>query len=348
MSEHGILASEINEQAEVVQRFLEREGTNVRNLAQRLNKRGFSYLLIAARGTSDNAGRYGHYLFGAYNKLPLAFAAPSLHTIYRCPPQMQGALVIGISQSGRSPDIVSVIQEARRQGRPTLAITNVPDSPLAQAAEEVLCLHAGEERAVAATKTYTASLAALALLSAEFSASKERLEELWRMPEKIQETLDLVKPHLKRVERYSYIGRSAVIARGFNYANAFEIALKIEELSKTMTTCYSSADFLHGPISMLEYRFPLIVLAPSGEALEDLRNLLVTAQSRGAELIVISDHKDILKQGALALPLPAAVPEWLSPLVSVIPGQLFAYSLTLAKGLNPDQPLGLTKITETY
>ena len=254
---------------------------------------------------------------------------------------------MGISQSGQSPDIVSVLTAGRAQGRPTLAITNVPDSPLAQAADWVLPLGCGVERAVAATKTYTTSLAALALLSTALSDDTARRAELARVPDWMRQTLSNIQPVLAHVERYRYVGRSAVIGRGFNYATAFEVALKIKELTRVVTESYSSADFLHGPISVLESGFPLIVVAPSGKTLSDLTTLAIEAKRRGAELIVISDDAAVLELAQLPLALPTGVPEWLSPLMAVLPGQLFAMHLAAARGLNVDQPVGLKKVTET-
>ncbi len=343
----SILQSEIHEQPQAVARIVAEDSAAAEQLAQVIRRRDVQYVLIAARGTSDNAARYAQYLFGAFNQWPVALATPSLHTVYGAPPQMAGALVIGISQSGRSPDIVSVIETARTQGRPTLAITNAPDSALAHAAEWVLPLHCGEEKAVAATKTYTASLAALALLSTALSGDAQRRAELARIPEFIGMTLHSLEEALPRIERYRYVGRSVVIGRGFNYATAFEIALKVKELTRVVTESYSSADFLHGPISVIEPGFPLILVAPSGKVLGDLSALAVEAKRRGAELIVISDNAELLKHAQMPMPLPANIPEWLSPLVAVIPGQLFAMHLALAKGFNIDQPVGLTKVTET-
>lgn len=343
----SILQTEINEQPSVLERFLKTESDSAIHLAREIALRDVNYVLIAARGTSDNAARYAQYVFGAYNHLPVALATPSLYTLYAAPPQMKGALVIGISQSGRSPDIVSVIEAGRAQSQPTLAITNDPHSALARAAEWVLPLGVGEERAVAATKTYTTSLMALALLSTALANDAERRAELDRVPELMRQTLAGVQSVLPLIERYRYIERSAVIGRGFNYATAFEIALKIKELTRVVTESYSSADFLHGPISVLEPGFPLILIAPSGRTLADLSDLAIEAKRRGAELIVIADDPKLLQQAQTPLPLPPNIPEWLSPLVAVLPGQLFARQLAVAKGFDADRPLGLTKVTET-
>ena len=344
----SILESEIHEQPAALERLLAAESDNAARLGRELIRRDVTYLVIAARGTSDNAARYAQYLFGAYQRLPVALATPALYTLYASPPKMDGALVIGISQSGRSPDIVSVIQAGRAQGRPTLAITNTPDSPLARAAEYVLPIHAGDERAVAATKTYTTSLAALALLSTALARDEPRRAELERLPGLMRQALTDLAPLLPRVERYTYIEHSAVIGRGFNYATAFEIALKVKELTRVVTEPYSSADFLHGPISMVTSGFPLILVAPSGKTLSDMAALASVGREHGADLIIISDDGALLDHADTPLPLPRGVPEFLSPLVAVIPGQLFALRLTLAKGYDADRPAGLSKVTETH
>ena len=342
----SILEQEINEQPSVVTRLLERETENVRRLTAQLRGR-FNHVVIAARGTSDNAARYAKYLLGAHNHLQVALATPSLFTLYRRPPQMHDALVIGVSQSGQSPDIVAVVAEGRRQGHPTLAITNAPDSPLAQAAEHIIPLHAGPERAVAATKTYTASLVALALLSALLDDEDEHLNQLRALPGHMTHALTELAPLLGRVERYRFMSRCAVIGRGYNYATAFEIALKVKELTRVIAEPYSSADFRHGPIAMVHGGLPVILIAPDGAVTDDLRALSQELEQIGAEQMVISDDAGLLARAQLALPLPSGVPEWLTPMVSVLPGQLFSLTLAQVKGLDPDQPLGLRKVTET-
>jgi len=342
-----ILEQEIREQPVVIQRVLDQERPNVARLAADMRGK-FDYVLIAARGTSDNAARYAQYLLGAHNQCQVALATPSLYTSYCAPPSLKGALVVGISQSGRSPDIIAVVEEGRRQGRPTLVITNVPDSPLAQAADYVINLQAGPEQAVAATKTYTASLAALALVSSCLANDDQAMAALQRLPALMQQTLDGLWPRLPRVERYRYMDRCAVLGRGFNFATAFEISLKIKELTRTVAEPYSSADFLHGPVAMVQEGFPVMVVAPTGQVLEDMRTLTQRLIQSQAERIVISDEAELLGQAHLALPLPGGVPEWLSPAVAVLPGQLFGLALAQARGLSPDKPEGLSKVTETW
>src|SRR5512133_2576878 len=182
----SILQSEIYEQPETIRQFIERESENVTRIVEHIAQHDYDYVLIAARGTSDNAARYGQYLFGMLNRMPVALAAPSLFTVYGTPPKLERALVIGISQSGQSPDVVSVLDEAHRQGAPTIALTNDPQSPLATSSDHHIFLGVGEERSVAATKTYTAQLAALALLSLKMADHAEALKQLQTVPDFMQ------------------------------------------------------------------------------------------------------------------------------------------------------------------
>jgi glucosamine--fructose-6-phosphate aminotransferase (isomerizing) len=342
----SITEQEISEQPQVIQKLLDEETGRIQQIADQLRGK-FKYMLIAARGTSDNAARFSQYLFGAHNRLPVALATPSLFTLYHYPPRVDEALVVGISQSGQSPDIVSVLREGRRQGRPTLAITNAPGSPLAETADHVIQLHAGEERAVAATKTYTASLAAMALFSCALESNAGWFEDLKRIPQLMEQTIAGIQPVLGRFERYRYMSHCAMVGRGFNYATTFEIALKVKELTRVVAEPYSSADFRHGPIAMVINGFPVMVIAPSGQVNQDITEMIEELTQLDSELLLISDQPALLKKANLALPIPAGVPEWLTPLVAVLPGQLFAMQLSKAKGLDPDHPRGLHKVTET-
>jgi len=341
------LRTEILEQPSVLSRLLGNEAAAVHEIAAAIRAREVAHVLIAARGTSDNAARYGQYLLGGYNRLPVGLATPSLFSVYQQPPRLGRGLVIGISQSGQSPDIVAVLAEARRQGGSTLAITNDPGSPLAGEAEFVIPLHAGEEQAVAATKTYTAQLAALALLSCALGGAGGRLEALQQVPLAIQQVLDGQDQIARAVERYRYMETCVVLGRGYNYATAFEIALKLKELNYLIAESYSSADFMHGPIAVVGSGFPAMVVAPSGKMFDTMQRFSLELKTRGAELLIISDRQDLLAEATTPLPLPEGVPEWLSPIVAVVPGQLFAMHLTLVKGHDPDRPLGLQKVTLT-
>ncbi len=323
------------------------KGTAIR-IAQAIQKRQVQYVFLAARGTSDNAGRYANYLLGARNSLPLALATPSLFTYYKQPPKLKGALVIGISQSGQSPDIVSVLAEARRQGCPTLTITNEVSSPLASVSDFILALGAGKEKAVAATKTYTGELMAIALLSTALRGEAKAWEELERVADWMEAALEQDTRIAEAIQRYRYIDQTVVLGRGFNYATAFEWALKLKELSYINAEPYSSADFLHGPIAMLERGFPVMAVASRGKVLSPMVGMIrQLKRDFQAELVVISNDPKALALAGTPLPTPADVPEWLSPLVTILPAQLFTYHLTRAKGYDPDHPRSIQKVTET-
>ena len=341
------LFQEIHEQPGVLSRLLERERTSIQRLAATIRRRAVTHVVIAARGTSDNAGRYAKYLLGAVNGLVVALATPSLFTIYQQPPRFRDALVMAISQSGKSPDIVAVLAEARRQGAPTAAITNVADSDLAREADHVIDLHAGVERSIAATKTYTSELAAIAALSASLTDGAEMWQALEEIPGVVAATLSMDDEIARIAQRYRYMRDCVVIGRGYNYATAFELALKLKELTYTIAEPYSSADFLHGPLALVEHGFPAIVIAPSGAMLPEMRRFISTLQQKQAEVVVISDDRQTLKAADTPLALPQTVPEWLSPISAIIPGQLLALYLAHARRYDPDHPRGLRKVTQT-
>jgi glucosamine--fructose-6-phosphate aminotransferase (isomerizing) len=329
------LELELNEQPEALQRLLDRQTDNAADLARLLTRSDVRYVLIASRGSSSNAARYAQYLLGRAHRVPVAFATPSLYTLYEQPPRLDDALVVGISQSGESPDVKVVIEEARSQGRPTIAVTNDERSPLARAAEAVLPLEAGEERAVAATKTYLNSLGAVALLFATSTGDASALAELRALPARVEEQLAL---SLGRADALDVDG-GTVVARGINYGTAFEIALKIRELSGLLFEAYSAADLMHGPIAAIGEGWPVIAVAPPGPARASMDEAIAALAARGARVHTIGEGAE--------LPLVPGVPEWLSPLVAVVPGQVAALRLAQARLEDVDAPNGLSKVTLT-
>ena len=342
------LYSEITEQPERIDSLLSSQKKTVEQIAATIQKRDVQYVFLAARGTSDNAGRYANYLLGALNGLPLALATPSLFTYYKQPPKLKNALVIGISQSGQSPDIVSVLEEGRKQNCLTLAITNEAGSPLAKAADFLLDIQAGKEEAVAATKTYTTELMSIAMLSTALNGNKTRWAELAEVPGWMKAVLKHDALISRCAERYRYMDQTVVLGRGFNYSTAFEWALKLKELAYVKAEPYSSADFQHGPIAMMESGFPVMAVAPRGKVFESMLEMLKRLRKElSAELVVISNDKKALSLASLPLSIPADVPEWLSPLICILPAQMFTYHLTQAKGYNTEQPRSIHKVTET-
>ncbi len=341
------LFREIHEQDVVIGRFLNDAAPAVEKLVAAMRSQGVDHVVIAARGTSDNAARYAQYVLGAFNGLQVALATPSLFSLYDRPITFGNALVLGISQSGQSPDIVSVLAAAQAQGKLTAAITNNPTSPLAQQADHVIALQTGDEKAVAATKTYTTSLAAIALLSATLANDDARLAELHTVPAAITQTLTLNDTIGTLAPRYRYMQHCVVIGRGFNYATAFEMALKMKELSYSIVEPYSSADFLHGPFAILNEGFPVFIIAPNGQLTDELATFAAQVGARSAETIVISDVAALLDAATIPLKLSASLPEWLSPFTTIVAGQLFAMHLADVRGFDVDAPRAIRKVTET-
>ncbi len=345
----SLLEEEILSQPDVITRFLDTELEQIQRTVAALPP--FRYVVIAARGSSDHAALYAKYAWGALAGYSVALAAPALYTVYTAPPRLQGALVVGVSQSGQSPDIVAVVEEAKRQGCPTLAISNDVASPLGKAADAAIALHAGIERSVAATKTYTVELVSMAALAACLGGDRARLDDLRRLPAAMGTTLTKALEAAPAVaERWREVDRCVVLARGYNFATASELALKLKELTYVMAAAYSSADFRHGPIAALEPSEAALLVMPNGAAYPDLLALATDLRTRGAQLTVISERPEALALATSQLPLSVgahAVPEWLSPVLAVIPGQALALRLAEAKGLDPDTPRGLRKVTRT-
>jgi glucosamine--fructose-6-phosphate aminotransferase (isomerizing) len=342
-----IFEEEVREQPDTVGRLLRTGRRAAEEIAAGIEKSAPRFVLIAARGSSDNAARYGQYLLGIENGLVVGLSAPSIITHYDAKPDLRAALVIGISQSGQSPDVVAVIGEARRQGGLTVALTNEPQSPLARASAHLLPLEAGAERAVAATKTYTAQLVGLAMISAALKGSPAAWAELESLPEQIQEALGLWDRAGLDIAPLKDHRRLVVVGRGYNLATVFELALKIKETSYVMADPYSSADFLHGPAALLDRSLPVVAVAPTSRKFDDLAATLQLARERGSPVVVLSDQVALRTAADLFVPLPAGVPEWLSPVVTIVSGQMLAQALARVHGLTPDAPRGLSKVTLT-
>jgi glutamine---fructose-6-phosphate transaminase (isomerizing) len=345
------LRDEILEQPEAARRQLGASPDALEAIAARLRSEPVESVVVAARGTSDHAAIYAQYLLGVRNRLSVGLATPSVVSLYGAEPRLERSLVIGISQSGASPDIVGVIEAAARQGAATLAITNDPASPLAQASDHVLELAAGPERAVAATKTYTTSLLAIARLSLAIDPDPAASAALAAVPDAMRAAL-AVEPEVERLaaELAGAMGdfdRCVVVGRGFEYATAREWALKMKELGQVFADPYSAADFRHGPIALVQPGIPVLVLAPEGAAAEGQVQLLRDLRDRGVDTVVASDVPETRALGRWAIAIPAAVSEWLRPVVSIVPAQLFAYHVTRARGLDPDEPRYISKVTRT-
>lgn len=342
------LHDEIVEQPDVAARFLATQTEPIEAIAASLRARPVRQVVIAARGTSDHAALYAQYVLGIRHRLSVGLGTPSIVSLYGVVPDLTDNLVIGISQSGASPDIVAVVAAARAQGSPTVAITNDPDSALAAAAERTIDLSAGPERAVAATKTYTSELLAIALLSAALADDPSDRAALAALPETLAGAL-AVEPEIERIAHdQAAATRALIIARGYEYATAREWALKLKELARVFADPYSSADFQHGPVALVEPGVPVLAVVRAGAPEADLVTLLRRLrEDLDAKLMVVSDRPDELGLATWPVAVPAGTPEWLGPIISIVPGQLHAMHLTNARGLDPERPRNLLKVTRT-
>lgn len=296
---------------------------------------------VLARGSSDHAGVFGRYLIEEASGRPAGLAALSLHTLYGARVDFSGYLAIAVSQSGRTPEIVSALERMQAAGAAGLAITNDDDSPLASTAQGTAALDVGEERAVPATKTVTATLAAFALIAAGLGETPFTRAELERVPEWVAEVLDDPGPAERAVAQFEDTRRLLTVGRGLLFAAALEAALKLKETTMLSAEGFSGADLRHGPIAIVEHGLPVLAFLADGPAHVDMIELVEDLRGRGADVFVVGadDGAD--------LPLPREVPEALAPIVAVVRAQQVALALARARGLDPDAPAGLSKVTAT-
>jgi glucosamine--fructose-6-phosphate aminotransferase (isomerizing) len=334
---------EIREQPEVLATILE-EWETVARAARTLRSRGFRFAMLAARGTSDNAALYAKYLFEIRLGVPVSLASPSAFTLYESEMNLENVLVIGISQSGESKDVLEVLRRSRQLGAITLSVTNDEGSSLAAAADVHLWLRAGNEKSVAATKTYTAELFLLYLLIAALDSSEPE-PEVHQLPEQARRVLEVA---WEGVERYRYAHYMTVASRGYNFATAKEAALKLMETTYTVTEAFSEADLRHGPMAMIGRDFPVVLIVPPGRAYQSMDSLAKGLAARGAELAVIGEDPDLVSEAAAGFLVPVSCPEELSPILYALPAQLLALGVAELRGLDPDSPRGLSKVTETW
>lgn len=342
------MLEEIRQQPAVLERTLAGELKAIERFKRAVAASRPKLIVLAARGTSDNAAQFGRYLLEITTGIPVSLAAPSIYTLYNATVRYRDALVVGISQSGESTDTNLVLERARAQGALTIGITNESSSTLAGLAEYVFLVRGGKEKSVAATKTYTGQLMLLYLLAYALGGAIQ-IERLKRIPECVQSALSLEENIAGLSERYRFMTQAVVVGRGLNYANAFEFALKLMETCYVVAERFSSADFLHGPIAMVERSFPVFLFAPSGVTALSTSEMLDKLHRLKAETIVITDaaSRISLKRTTRAILLPQKLRELYTPIPYIVPAQLFAASLAAQKGLDPDRPRTLTKVTRT-
>lgn len=352
------MRDEICQQPPAIERTLKQEWRRAEKLRQYFERNPARLIVLAARGTSDNAAQFGRYLLEISTGIPVSLAAPSIVTLYNAHLNLKDTVVVAISQSGESTDTNLVLERAKAAGAFTIGITNEAESSLAKLAEHTFLVRAGKEKSVAATKTYTGQLACFYLLAHALGAPL-RAEDLQRIPEWTSAALKLEAEIRERAERYCFMQHAVCVGRGLNYANSFEFALKLMETCYVVAERFSSADLLHGPIAMLEQSFPAFLFCPAGVTWKPMCELIAKLRSIQAETVIISDksNKNIsvtngLEQRPFVVPAALSkkgpLPEEVyTPIPYVIPAQLFAASLAEVKGLNPDRPRTLNKVTQT-
>jgi len=342
------MLEEIREQPAALDRTLTAELPAIEALKGRLTGKPPRMILLAARGTSDNAAQFGRYLLEITTGIPVSLAAPSIFTLYQARVKLDDVLVVAISQSGESTDTNFVLEQAREQGCVTIGVTNEASSSLARLAEHAFLVRAGKEKSVAATKTYTGQLMMLYLLAYALGGRIE-LDDLRRLPSWTEQALTLEPLVRAKAERFRFMDHAVVVGRGLNYSNAFEFALKLMETCYVIAERFSSADLQHGPIAMVEAGFPAFLFTPTGVTWPGLRGMLEQLNNLRAETLLITDrgNSEALSLQKSVISIPAELPEMYTPIPYIVPAQLFAATLAEHKGIDPDQPRTLSKVTRT-
>ncbi len=341
------MLKEIHQQPEALAKFWTKEKKKIDRIAANMRKHNPQFIVLVARGSSDHAALYGKYLLEVHAGIPVVLAAPSVFTVYNKQPDMKNAVVIGISQSGEGPDVMEVMRAAKQQGAYTIGITNSAGSPLATEPHDSIMLSVGKEKGLAATKTYTAELLAFMLLSAAYREDKHFQSEIEAVPEKLAGILD-VEIHIALLsERYRYMEHCVMIGRGLDYCTVREAALKMMETSYVVAQPFSTADFLHGPIAIAGTGFPTFVSIPNGAMTSQLHNLCRELIDKQLETIIVTPDTATAKIATKAIHIPVVCDELVSPIFQIIPFQFLACYVSTSKGIDPDQPRFLRKVTKT-
>lgn len=342
----SLMLQEIAEQPEALARTIREEAAKVRRLGESLKQREIDVIVLAARGSSDNAALFGRYLLEITTGIPVSLCAPSVHTLYRAKLDLKHALAIGVSQSGEGEDINCVLENAHASGAFTIGITNEPASSMAGLVDETLLMHGGRERSVAATKTFTGQMLLFYMLASAL-AKNDRAVDYQRIPDLTASALEQRPAIVELVQRYVFMENCVVVGRGLAYANAYEFALKLMETCYVVAERFSSADFLHGPVAMIERHFPVFLFAPPGVMLASTRELIGRLQELRADTVVITGDIDTAAMSSRAVIMSREIDEFRAPIPYIVPAQLFAALLAEAKGLDPDAPRSLSKVTRT-
>lgn len=343
----SLMLDEIAQQPAALARTIKEEEAKVARLGAYLRERDVRLIVLVARGSSDNAALFGRYLLEITTGTPVSLAAPSVHTLYGARLDLSKALVVGVSQSGEGEDINVVLEHARAGGAYTIGITNEAASSMTRIVDETLLMHGGRERSVAATKTFTGQLLLFHMLARALSRGGERAPDYAALPDLAGSALERRPTIESFVERYAFMENCVVVGRGLAYANAYELALKLMETCYVVAERFSSADFFHGPLAIVERHFPVIAFAPPGVTLDGVKQLLVRLRELHADTLVITGDDEAAGLASRAVRMPTEIDEFMAAIPYVIPAQLFAALLAEAKGIDPDAPRSLSKVTRT-
>jgi len=342
----SLMLQEIAEQPAALEKTIAEERAKIARLGEAIKQRDVDLIVLVARGSSDNAALFGRYLLEITTGIPVSLSAPSVHTIYQAKLNLKHALVVGVSQSGEGEDINQVLENARDCGAFTVGITNEPASSMVKLVDETLLMHGGREQSVAATKTFTGQMLLFYMLASALSTDGKAIDYS-AIPDLAARALEQKPALVELVQRYVFMENCVVVGRGLAYANAYEFALKLMETCYVVAERFSSADFLHGPLAMIERHFPVIVFAPPGAMLEGTKDLISRLQELHADTMAITGDIDTAVMCTRSIIIPRDIDEFLAPIPYIIPAQIFAALLAEAKGLDPDQPRSLSKVTRT-
>lgn len=342
-----IMEKEIFEQSEKLKECLKFNIQTLEQLAKLIIEKKPAGILLAARGSSDNAGTYFKYAIENLTGLPISLAAPSTNTLYGKKLKLNEYITIGVSQSGAAEDVMAVLQNAKDQNSLTISITNNTDSKMAKMTDYHLFCACGEEISVAATKTFTAEMYLLAQLAARISKNEEFTKGLEELPFNIEKIYSLKEEIKTLANNYKNIDMMIVLARGLNFAIAQETSLKLQETCYINARPYPASDFVHGPFALVDNNTNIILLAPKGESFSDMMSLKERLIKAGANIIIYTDEKTAAEGCKDKIILPIKSNDYYTPFYNVVISQMFACYLSTARGLNPDNPRGLKKVTIT-
>jgi len=341
------MLKEIHQQPYLISKVIKKNFNLIKNICDRIKNLDIRFIEFVARGSSDNACMFGKYFLEYMCGIPTGLMAPSLFSLYNEKTNLRNVLVFGVSQSGQTPEILEVLKKSKKCGAYTIGITNNPKSEMVNIVNDVIFLNVGEEKAVPATKTYTAQLTVFYMIGFVLSEKFKMLDEFTKqVPKFISEMIDKEKEIKSIAEQYRFVQNLVVLGRGLNFSTALETALKLKETCYIKAEALSASDFLHGPIAMIGPDLPVIIYAPKDPTFQHLYNTAEKLKNEfKAEMLIVSTEKNIIKFAKNKVLISKKVNPLFSPIVYIVVGQLLAYYLAKSKNINPDNPRGLKKVT---